>query len=134
VLGILGGVAFLSIAIHSCVADQKKRQVQRAVARMDMFVTDWNSDLQIASATSRIALAGPVMKLREREEELASTKVPECLVSGKTAFLAHIRSSIQGFTSFMLKQEYISTMHMLEASNQIDAYNKSKELCEKLLR
>lgn len=100
---------------------------------MDKFETDWNSDLQIASATSRIALAGPVMKLREREEELASREVPECLSKGKTAFLAHMRASIQAFTSFMADREYASSAHMIEAAKQIETYNKSKAQCEKLL-
>ena len=101
---------------------------------MDEFVTDWEADLQIASATSRIALSAPVMKLREREEELTNTKVPECLEKGETVFLAHIRASIQAFTSFMADQEYLSTMHMSEAASKIDAYNKSKAICEKLLK
>lgn len=132
-LGIIGLVALLAFTVHACVTDQKKKEIQRAIAKMDKFETDWNSDLQIATATSRIALAGPVMKLREREEELASREVPECLSKGKTAFLAHMRASIQAFTSFMADREYTSSAHMLEAAKQIETYNKSKAQCEKLL-
>ncbi len=133
-LGAMATVIFIGFAIHACVADQKRKDVSNAAMKMDEFIKNWDSDLQIASATSRIALAGPVMKLREREEELAKYKAPECLSKSKSALMAHVRASIEAFTAFMVDQELLSSQHMAEASKHLDSYSRLKAACENSLK
>ena len=133
-LSAIGIAIILGLGIHACVADQRKREIKSAVSRMDAFTKDWNADLQIASATSRIALAGPVMKLREREEQLAKAEVPECLAKSKSELMAHVRASIESFTSFMADQEYLSSFKTSEAVRHLESYAKSKAECEASLK
>ena len=133
-LGAVGISIVLGLVIHACVADQKKKEIKSASAKLDDFTRDWIADLEIASATSRIALAGPVMKLREREEQLAKAKAPECLAKIKSELMAHVRASIEAFTSFMADQEYLSTYHTSEASKHLVSYGKSKAKCEASLK
>jgi hypothetical protein len=132
-LGALGALAIMVLGIYLFVIDQQRKEIKQALARMDRLEADWTSDMQIASATSRIALAGPVLKLREREEELMNLKVPECLGKGKTAMLSHMRKSIQAFTSFMAQEEFTSTSHMAEAAKKAADYKEGKKDCEKLI-
>jgi hypothetical protein len=133
-LGAIATIVVIGFVIHACVADQRRTDVRNAAMKMDEFIKDWDSDLQIASATSRIALAGPVMKLREREEELAKYKAPECLSKGKSALMAHVRASIESFTTFMADQELLSSYHMTEASKHLDSYSRLKSACENSLK
>jgi hypothetical protein len=127
-------VAIIGIGAYLFYKDQQRKEIKQAIIRMDRLEADWTSDMQIAAATSRIALSGPVMKLREREEELTNLKVPECLSEGKTAMLSHMRESIQAFTSFMADRESESTDHMIEAARKAEVYGKEKQNCQKLLK
>jgi len=133
-LSILGVVSIITLGIYLFFKDQQRKEIKQALNRMERLEADWKSDVEIASATSRIALSGPVMKLREREEELTNLKVPECLSKGKAAMLSHMRESIQAFTSFMADREYESTGHMIEAAKKVVAYGKEKQNCEKLVK
>lgn len=132
-LAIVGFVSFVGLGLNLYIADQRRKETREALSRMEKLEKDWYSDVQIASATGRIALAGPVLKLREREEELSNRDVPDCLVKAKTAFLAHMRASIESFTSFMADEEIMSSGHMIEAAKQMTLYQKAKGLCDKNL-
>lgn len=132
-LAIVGFVAFVGLGLNLYIADQRRKETREALSRMEKLEKDWYSDVQIASATGRIALAGPVLKLREREEALSNRDVPACLAKAKTAFLAHMRASIESFTSFMADEEIMSSGHMIEATKQMNLYQKAKGLCDKSL-
>jgi hypothetical protein len=96
---------------------------------MSKILENWQSDLQIASATSRITLAGPLMKLREREEELDRLEVPRCLSASKAKLLAYMRAYIDSFTSFMSENESASLEHILQAGKSLASYVKLQDQC-----
>ena len=133
-LSAIGVAVALGLVVNAYLADQKKQEIKRAAASMDAFARDWNADMQVASATSRIALAGPVMKLRDREEQLAKTRVPECLAKSKAELVAHVRLSIEAFTSFMADQEYLSSYQAGEAIKHLRLYSQFKAKCEASLK
>jgi hypothetical protein len=128
-LAAFAAVTALAVVIHACTESQNRKQILRAGDRMSKILDNWQSDLQIASATSRIALAGPLMKLREREEELEKLEAPGCLSASKAKLLAYMRAYISSFTSFMSEDESASTEHLLQAAMSMNTFYKLQDQC-----
>lgn len=120
------------LSVFACNEFQAHRQriaTDKALSKLIAFETDWAADLQIASATSRIALAGPVIRLREREKELEEINVPECLKRSREELLAHVRETISAFTSFMSEEQDTMNVHSFLSQKHLTAYTESKKTC-----
>ncbi|MBI2570313.1 MAG: hypothetical protein HYV63_25200 [Candidatus Schekmanbacteria bacterium] len=69
----IGAMAFLA----GCGESVKSRQ--HGAAELDALEQRWKDSLQVAEATSRIALSGPVMSLQAIRREVPTLQTSACL-------------------------------------------------------
>jgi hypothetical protein len=82
------------------------RQVERDMDRkkmqgMDQVVQRWSDAFRVASATPKIALAGPVSQLQAIRRDAVNTEVPDCLLLGKLALMESMNETLEAFIMFM---------------------------------
>jgi len=69
----------------------------------------WVDTYDLASSTSRIALATPVSQLQEVKRDLLAVEVSECLTPAKEALSAYMDMHIKNFLYFMANQNISSS-------------------------
>jgi len=76
-------------------------RVEKSLDRIDRINNKWLSSIELASSTSRIALAVPVSYLQAIRQELYDLVVPVCLDKAKDHLGYSMKFGIDGFLAFM---------------------------------
>jgi hypothetical protein len=122
-LGITGG------ALSYCARQEENRKAKQASLQLEQLTSEWNIDKQIALNTSRIALAVPVMKLRDHAKTVDQTNLPSCFNEAKASLRKHMDSVIEAFTRFMGDSEATISTQFIEAELYLSKYKKSLSTC-----
>ncbi len=85
----------------------------------------WVDTYDLASSTSRIALATPVSQLQEVKRDLLAVEVSECLTPAKEALSAYMDMHIKNFLYFMANQNISSS----ESNPKLVEYFAIKTKC-----
>ncbi len=85
----------------------------------------WVDTYDLASSTSRIALATPVSQLQEVKRDLLAVEVSECLTPAKEALSAYMDMYIKNFLYFMANQNISSS----ESNPKLVEYFAIKTKC-----
>lgn len=91
----------------------------------------WQDGIQLAGATSRIALSTPVANLQSVKRELAGVQVGKCLQKAKGELDEHMSLMIKAFVQFMSKEESSSNSTIEEGMEKLKSYRASRDLCTK---
>ena len=85
----------------------------------------WVDTYDLASSTSRIALATPVSQLQEVKRDLLTVEVSECLTPAKEALSSYMDMHIKNFLYFMANQNISSS----ESNPKLVEYFAIKTKC-----
>src|SRR3954471_24894000 len=96
VLIIVASVGMLSAC--SKVADLGQRKGLSDLAKIEQR---WSDGVELAGATSKIALSPQVATLQTIRRDLNALEVDDCLALAKTSYVQHMNYVIAGFLAFM---------------------------------
>ncbi|ENU87730.1 hypothetical protein F972_02996 [Acinetobacter sp. CIP 102529] len=86
----------------------------KGVEELNNIENRWVDTYDLASSTSRIALATPVSQLQEVKRDLLTTEVSECLKPAKEALSSYMNMHIKNFLNFMADQEISNSISSLK--------------------
>jgi hypothetical protein len=108
---------------------QGKKSLEELKRLAKIYDEDWVPALQIASATGRIALSGPVQNLQAIYKKVKAEVVTGCAVAGKEGLVTNMYMIIEQFIAFM-GSDPAEPMRSLIASRSYDEFLKSIETCK----
>ena len=114
-----------------CTSIDKSKRAEAAKNRLDKLVSEWDIDRKIANNTSRIALAAPVMKLRDHAVALDQLILPECFEPASVLLRKHMDTSIEAFTEFMGDSDANVASYFAEAEKHKNNYQAALLKCTK---
>ena len=147
VVALIGASAYMKAAA-------KKQEVQRQQVEADKLhserakalselqqlgslSSEYSSAIQLASATSRIALAGPVQRLQDIHQRVKKAPVSNCAVTARTALDYQMSLVEQAFITFMSDSEAlgkeISGLYFKDAVAKKEEYKSVAAACERVL-
>ena len=97
----------------------------KGVEELNNIENRWVDTYDLASSTSRIALATPVSQLQEVKRDLQTTEVSECLKPAKEALSSYMNMHIKNFLNFMADQEISNSI----SSRKLVEYFAIKKNC-----
>lgn len=121
-------ISILIVALSACSLFEPK---DKGLKELKAVEQKWQDGLQLAGATSRIALSTPVSNLQSIKRELVGVEVGKCLQKAKTELDEHMELMIQAFVEFMSKDESSSNWNMEKGMEKLKTYRISRDSCIK---
>lgn len=122
---------FVGFSFSYCTSIDKSKRAEAAKNRLDKLVSEWDIDRKIANNTSRIALAAPVMKLRDQAVALDQLILPECFETASILLRKYMDTSIEALTEFMGDSDANVAIYFLEAEKYKNDYQAALDKCTK---
>ena len=122
-------------AVEGRQVDAKKRQdaLQVSLRAVDDLLARWGDAMQIASSTSRVALATPVGVLQSIKREAEQLTVPPCLDSGKAELVKSMEASVEGYLVFMRNEAQLGNelakVYFDQAGASMDTFKNARLAC-----
>jgi TolA-binding protein len=104
------------------------RHLGRVIEPLQAHAKRFSDALQLAAATPRGALAGPVAQLQVIARETAATPISGgCMEAPKRYLVAGMDDAVQGFLAFMRDED--KDAYLARARRQMEQWNTGAEAC-----
>lgn len=94
------------------------------------FLQVWSDDVKLAGSTARIALPNVIAKLQEDRRKLEEMQATPCVTFAQAYLYASMDDTINGFLSFMGKDETMSSYYANRANKNLEVFEQKIDSCQ----
>ena len=114
-------------------AKEELDSMKLALKAVDDLAIKWRDATQVAGATSRIALSGPVSTLQALKREAQALTVPPCLDQGIAALRKSMDLTLEGYIVFMTEKGEFGKLRagslLNQGADEFKAFSDGRSSC-----